>query len=362
MKKRFDYIDALRGLAALMVLICHSLQIDRALVLPNSLTGMMESGKFGVQLFFIISALTMFYSLANRDPKTLNFFIRRFFRIAPLYFIAVIYYSWLYNADGKGILVNLLFLHGFSTSYINSIVPGGWSIGVEMAFYLLVPLLFKHINSFKNALYFFLFTVVGSFIILYAYKKLIISTPNRESFIYFWLPNQLPVFALGFIIYFMIFQKDKIVIKDVTIPLLGITSLFVFGLVTKLAIFQEHILIAIAFALIIYLLSQKSVPGVVNRGTLFLGKISYSFYLSQYATMEILRRTGLYSFISAKSSLTKFANASINLLLFFITTSIVSYFLLHLIELPFQSLGRKMIRNRQKKLNKVSAEFSIVEN
>ncbi|RYG39732.1 MAG: hypothetical protein EOO01_28930 [Chitinophagaceae bacterium] len=204
---RLDYVDALRGLAALMVLVCHSLQVDPSLEVPSSLANKFEACKYGVQLFFVISGFTIFYSLHNSDSNTTNFFIRRFFRIAPLYFVAVIFYGWLYDISFTGIFLNLFFLHGFSPEYINRVVPGGWSIGVEMVFYCMVPFLFKKIPDFGKALMFFLITLIFSFVIFYAYRRLVPSTPFLESFVYFWLPNQLPIFALGFVTFYASFGK-----------------------------------------------------------------------------------------------------------------------------------------------------------
>ena len=41
------------------------------------------------------------------------------------------------------VLLTALFLHGWHPETINTVVPGGWSIAVEMSFYLFVPLLFS---------------------------------------------------------------------------------------------------------------------------------------------------------------------------------------------------------------------------
>ena len=40
------------------------------------------------------------------------------------------------------VLLNMVFLHALSPTAINNVVPGGWSIGVEMLFYMIAPLLF----------------------------------------------------------------------------------------------------------------------------------------------------------------------------------------------------------------------------
>jgi len=146
-------IDALRGLAILMVLANHV-----ALVMPGlsaPVLALARFGQMGVQLFFVASACTPCLSWRQRrqdEPQPVQRFLaRRFFRIAPLYFLGVAICAGLhYSQPGvvaaapctaTNVLANLLFVHGFVPAAQNSIVPGGWSIGVEMAFYALFPLL-----------------------------------------------------------------------------------------------------------------------------------------------------------------------------------------------------------------------------
>lgn len=348
-KIRLDYIDALRGIAALMVLVCHSLQVDKSLILPTALVESFESCKFGVQLFFVISALTIFYSLNNSDANTVNFFIRRFFRIAPLYFLAVATYSWMYQPNIEGIGLNLTFLHGFSPRYINSVVPGGWSIGVEMVFYCMIPFLFRKVFSLKRALYFFIATLIFSFVCMYVYRKLFTASSDLESFVYFWLPNQLPVFGLGFIVYYLGFEKTLPSIKSLFYPLIFLCLAVLISVLTKLTFVGEHIVFAITAAIFIFLLSNKPLPGLVNKATLYLGKISYSLYLTQYAAITILSKTGCFSLFPRHSNNSAILNLLLNLVFLFITTVMLSTILYYTIEQPFQTLGKKLLRRRSKR-------------
>jgi peptidoglycan/LPS O-acetylase OafA/YrhL len=343
---RLDYIDALRGIAALMVMICHCVQIDSTLHLAPHTSEVMEAFKYGVQLFFVISAFTIFYSLYSSDAGTYNFFIRRFFRIAPLYFVAVIGYGFLYGADALGLGLNIAFLHGFSPKYINSVVPGGWSIGVEMVFYCMVPFLFRLVTSIRSALYFFLGTLLLSFLLFYIYRKAVAPTSDLESFMYFWLPNQLPAFGLGIIVYFLTFQGVSNSIRNTFYPLTILALLILFVLITGYPIFSTHVLFAAASGLFIFMLKVKSFPGIVNRMTLYLGKISYSLYLSQYAAIYIVQRTGLFSFFKTKTGLYAYLNTGVNLIMLFITTVVLSFILYHVIELPFQNFGKRFLKSR----------------
>jgi peptidoglycan/LPS O-acetylase OafA/YrhL len=90
---KLDYIDALRGYAILGVVAVHSL-MGKSHVFGSSIIGI---GAKGLQLFYMMSAFTLMLSFKNTSVKNnsnLNFFIRRFFRIAPMFYLAII--LWLY--------------------------------------------------------------------------------------------------------------------------------------------------------------------------------------------------------------------------------------------------------------------------
>ena len=102
---KLKYIDALRGLAILGVLIVHCGGHGDNGAIPQSLLAIISNGARGVQLFFIVSAFTLFLSMTHKyeqekHPK-LNFFIRRFFRIAPMYYIGIVYYLFQYLFSEK---------------------------------------------------------------------------------------------------------------------------------------------------------------------------------------------------------------------------------------------------------------------
>src|SRR6202035_4416949 len=87
-RERLSYIDGLRGLAALMVFMIHcGSPAIRSLGGYGNL--LVDHGRYGVSVFFVVSAYTLCLSVAPAfDGKAIlwsAYFIRRFFRIAPLY-------------------------------------------------------------------------------------------------------------------------------------------------------------------------------------------------------------------------------------------------------------------------------------
>jgi peptidoglycan/LPS O-acetylase OafA/YrhL len=105
-------------------------------------------GIYGVSIFFVLSGLSMAiaYDRHIKDLRTSGtFFIRRLFRIWPLLWLVVsivalqaYFYGHPYSLYKIGL--NLTTLFGFiaPTQYINT---GAWSIGNEMVYYAMTPLL-----------------------------------------------------------------------------------------------------------------------------------------------------------------------------------------------------------------------------
>lgn len=197
------------------------------------------------------------------------------------------------NLSVKNLIANYTFTNGIYLPAINDIPPGGWSIGVEMLFYLTIPLLFAHINSIKKAICLFLFTVFVSFIVNNFYGDHMINIFNyiwnkkNPWVLYFWLPNQLPVFVLGILLY-LIYKKKSFSLKIGQIFLIASISLFftlAFFDFSKKSIYflfkMEYIysLIFLLFAIGTYVTKNKF---IINSFVQKIGVVSFSMYLNHF--------------------------------------------------------------------------------
>lgn len=347
--KKYQYIDALRGIAILMVIAVHISQSNSLNLSPNVLSALQYGAK-GVQLFFIVSAFTLFNSLQNRYTREkkpfLSYAIRRFFRIAPMYYLALFVYSTIvliYPTHAEGIALNAFFIHGWSIKWFNNVVPGGWSIGVEMMFYIILPFIFLKVKNIDQAIKFFILSMVFKAVLEYFLRYFIIASDKAEFdlFLTFYLPNQLPVFSLGIILYFII-EKGEFKLDNIKQS----TLLSLVGVLTVLLIFESKMLIDnfISFGFMFLILSiymSRASGFMLNWPLRQIGKFSFSIYLSHFAIIYLLERLDYYYIdFGVLSFIYRY-------LIVAGVTTLFSALTYYLIEEKFQNLGQLIIKKIQ---------------
>jgi peptidoglycan/LPS O-acetylase OafA/YrhL len=141
-------IESLRGIAAIILIIFHVRtipQIDSGIFLPVLIY---FNGPTIVPLFFTISGFSVmlgYEHLFDQPAMLIKFFSRRFFRIAPLFYVMIIIWLIIYFIFSKStstlwvVLINVLLAFGFFPEHHAGIVPAGWTIGVEWIFYIFFP-------------------------------------------------------------------------------------------------------------------------------------------------------------------------------------------------------------------------------
>ena len=154
--QRFGYIDAQRGLAALLVIWLHATEVfvqlptSSAGVLLHELSAAIDTGRIGVVLFFAISGFVIPSSLRavghQTTPDALRvFFIRRVFRLYPAYWISVLGAALLglYLMTPFSLQTVLLNLTMVQSMFGAPDVLGlYWTLRIELIFYVACALLF----------------------------------------------------------------------------------------------------------------------------------------------------------------------------------------------------------------------------
>lgn len=307
--QRVAYLDSLRGIAILGVIFLHSAILSHQGGLLGIIGG---TGQRGVQLFYMVSAFTLFLSLDSRRTEYFelsNFFIRRFCRIAPLFYLAILANLLLngrtISIDPYGelsrldILSGFLFLHGLSPKTINNVAIGGWSVAVEATFYLLVPFLFARVKTLGHAISLF----VASALVLGTISRQFAALPENANignnyFQFLWFPVEFPVFALGIVAYAA--WKQYVKPAEPSGDKLGAgrrsRELSILLIVTSVVLYiaclpftdQGLYLSSFLFLPLILGLALHPWPLLVNRFTRFMGKISYSVYLCHFFVLKLI--------------------------------------------------------------------------
>ena len=132
--QRTQSLDVLRGVAVLMVLLCHYSPI-------------LEFGGFGVDLFFVLSGFLISGLLfeefkATGSINVWRFWVRRGFKIYPPFYVFLlltVLALWLITGQvPRDVLADIFFVQ----NYFPHLWMHGWSLAVEEHFYIALPLLF----------------------------------------------------------------------------------------------------------------------------------------------------------------------------------------------------------------------------
>ncbi len=100
---------------------------------------------YAVYSFFVISGFSLHIAYRNKLASAIgiqSYLIKRFFRIAPLFYVALLLRLLLVPLPSNlfsSVLLNLSLAFGFADPGALSLINGGWSIGIEMVFYVAFP-------------------------------------------------------------------------------------------------------------------------------------------------------------------------------------------------------------------------------
>lgn len=292
--ERQNYLDGLRAIAIAGVVLVHSSKLFGDI--PNFAANASEYGAKGVQLFFVVSGFTLGLRYLNGPLNSKDFYIRRFFRIAPMFYISAIFYALLgqltvtkFAVHDNGLLdivMTATFLHGWLPETINHSVPGGWSIGAEAMFYAIFPVLYFVFRRAKTHLARIL-TVMFAFIIgiisFVATSKLLGEVGRVTFFPYFFWITQLPAFVLGL----ALSQMRDLIPRSVAAPVLYATLVALFSVALIKSPLSNFFIADIWFGLLVLSASVSRPPLLENRFISYIGEISFSIYLVHFAVVDL---------------------------------------------------------------------------
>lgn len=286
MDKRID-IQLLRALAVIYVVLFH-LEI-----------GAISSGFLGVDVFFVVSGFLM--AILYKPGQAKKFLERRAKRLIPAYFTTVILtllvslFIVLPSELGQVVTqstYSLLFANNigfwmqnsyFSKADFNPLLHL-WSLGVEIQFYLIVPLL---VWFFRKSSAFLFLALLGSF----ATCVFIVGVSPKTSF--FMMPLRIWEFLIGFVVAYYLTNNGSIKFNNYRwIGLLGLIILCAIPFINvdgqTLNRLQGHpsffaLFVCIATGLVLgFGLPEAFEKNPVSKFFAKIGDYSYSIYLVHF--------------------------------------------------------------------------------
>lgn len=341
----FNTIDTYRFLSALGVCISHWYHY-----IP--FINQTKLGFAGVDFFFLISGFLISIQLFKLKEKIKqdrlsttdalkNFYIKRFFRIVPSYYLITIL-ATIFNDNEirEAFIYNISFTSNYyfiSTQKWSAIFSHFWSLSVEMHFYFFWPILFllirvKYLNYISV-----LFILIS---ILYRYYTF---TNSFDYFdVYINSVSCMDLFMFGFLLAYFYYSQKKWLIELLNNKTFKVFVLsgFVLTFISISLIKESPVYTWVFFRSIwgilgilligISLSEPKGFSKLIleNKIIIFLGKLSYSIYLVHNFVPGILLELKKYNI-----------PLYLEFLLYFSFTTFVSYLIYKLIETPVRNYG-----------------------
>lgn len=376
-------IEGLRAYLALWVLAAHVLwwsgyEPDVLGSLPKLIGWgpiLIGQGTYAVDLFMIISGFVITLLLDQQRETYLQFVVRRLFRLFPVFILLFIVaiplshvnlwnvthatqymsqeliefgtfgvanmVSWWENIQWH-IPLHLLMLHGAVPDILVKDAPGAflipaWSISLEWQFYLVAPLAYAWAVSATP--YRRLGLCVLCVVLVLAAKYVLPTVEYGAA-----LPFKVRFFFLGAVSYFVYKRPATHQLSDIAFPVACCLAVFLFGLSGRA---WSLIPIGLWMAFLGLLLEQPSSlcsrlvkPLLTNPVMLYLGRISYSLYLSHILVIIVIQ----YALLTWLPELSRMVHFVVLLAGTTAVSIAVSMVLYRYLEVPGIHVGRVLVQ------------------
>lgn len=369
-KTTFKHLDALRGIMATYVSIVH-FAVLFYLNKNNKLEfndmrffGVVQLGQVFMTVFFVLSGFLITYILLLEKEKYnkvnfKKFYLRRAFRILPLYYIAVFGMFYLYkNACLKPDISNIDLCSSLyeRTMYYIFMVPNWahavdktlphisnyWSIGAEEQFYILWPIIIYFTDNYLKVFFRIFVMYCLILIIAYAFRLSFIDNKLLVQIVRFLDYTRFGAFAFGGIVsYFVLHHKDEIlqqilafITKKSTQVLCLIVPFIITLIPNEYVAFLKHIVVIPCCAVIIYnmAMNEDVILKIDQRFLNYLGKITYSLYILNQIVIDFVIKICFAAHFKNPYKI-----FIVTMFILFVSSAI-SY---ELIEKPFMKLRRR---------------------
>ncbi|WP_034912715.1 acyltransferase family protein [Erwinia sp. 9145] len=328
-------IDGLRALAILLVVLFHSG--------ANIFSG----GFIGVDVFFVISGFLIgniiYREINNNAFSYQRFYVRRIRRIAPALFfmllcISALGYSMLSPLEFRDMakyivsvllcVPNIMLLKGIDyfnpNADLNPLLMT-WSLGIEEQFYFFLPVIMLFARRIRFSIRLFI-----AIISLISLAVNIVVTPNDANNAFYLLHTR--AWELGAGVLLALYRSRPLTgAKSLPFSLAGFLLILIpAAVLNKDSVFPGYLALlpVLGGVLIIFARSSLSRWLLENRVMVFIGRVSYSWYLWHWPLLSLAR-------LSADHDLTAIQGLSISAAAF-----IIAAFSWYFVEKPFRQPAR----------------------
>lgn len=377
-------LDGLRAVALIFIVMFHTwqqswifanIQLTKTIKLFD-LELIQRYGYVAIDIFFVLSGFCLFYPIArdmlgeSKFTGWKQFFIKRVRRIYPSYILmlalCLIFPALSYTVYNTGnaadvakhFISHLFFVHTFNNATLGSTISTAWTMGIEVQFYVLFPLICIPFRK-KPVL-----TFIGMSAVAVALRLWLIGNTNVSSMVIQAItPTYFDVFGFGMLCaYFVVYARNKIkCIDKLKLCMTVISALCVIAAIGYMywlkgasmpdgysadvyfrflyrGIFALIIAIFIFTACFSYDFWQKKIWG--NKFFVFLSSISYTVYLWHQNIYILLKKINIP--YSTKSPVMNDRTAMEGMVFICITASlIIGVLVTKYIEGPIVKYGYK---------------------
>lgn len=296
-----------------MVLFHHIEQAKNALGIPNiyHLDVTQHIGRLGVGLFFVLSGFLITYLLLQEKRNydhidTRKFYLRRVFRIWPIYFLIVglsyFVFPYLEIFDYPGARENVVNHYGERLIFLSLVLPNyafvlyelpywcaqAWSIGVEEQFYYLWPWIIKYPKRWVPILAIFLLATAG--LLYVSILSLSVGPAEQLGIIATFIGQfRIQTMAVGAFCAYLAFNDKTSILniiyrKDLQVLIYILTTALILSGVHFRG-FMEAYSLLFGYLILNLATNPNSIFNIRGWFMDFSGKISYGMYLFHVAVM-----------------------------------------------------------------------------
>ena len=282
------------------------------------------SGITGVCFFFVHTSLVLMFSL-ERDPSVGSFYLRRAFRIYPLWLVMVGIITvfrlpqfpptFTYAHPGVlGLLSNVTLT--FNLAHRQEIVGAGWTLPIEVDMYLFLPVLFFFVRQVKQL---WPLLVLDVFIMVF----------NHQTFGYVsWFPMCVPCFLPGIMAY-LLWDRTQRRLNPWLFPM---WLFLLIGLNQKYGNWRHNWISCLLLGLSLPFFREISWQPL-KRAAHIVAKYSYGIYLTHLTAVVV------FTHILRSHSLL------LRIPIFLLMLVIPPLLLYHFVEEPMIKLGSRLARH-----------------